>query len=281
MNKILTYRLLSGNIATHVLQAVLWLSILTFSACRQTKQITSTAPAPKTSAQQKPILTPVDSNVLKLFTQLKSNELSFKELSAKLKTKVSSPTLNQSFTTNIRWKKGEKIWMSMSIIGIEGARVLITRDSIKIMDKLNSRYILKPISYLREKALVDLSFTDIEHLLLGQLVFTDTAYAKYAANPTNTTISTDGLRFLTSLVFDKSSSQLNSVFVTDKRYAQTIEATYTNYQQQSGKPFSMDRTLTMRSGPETFDMNLKFQSIELKQNLDYPFSLNPNYTIEK
>lgn len=249
--------------------------------CRHTKKSASTVLPPPPATVQQPAQTPIDSNVTKLLKQLKSNELTFTELSAKLKTKVTSATINQSFTTNIRWKKGEKIWMSMSIIGIEGARVLITKDSIKIMDKLNNRYILKPITYLKEKALVDLSFSDIEQLLLGQLIFTDTTKAKYAANPGNTTISADGARFLTSVVFDNNTKNLNSLYVADKKHAQTIDATYSNYQQQYGKPFAMDRTLVMRSGMEIFDLNMKFQTIEIKQNLDYPFTIYPNYTIEK
>lgn len=169
----------------------------------------------------------------------------------------------------------------MSIIGIEGARVLITKDSIKIMDKINDRYILKSLSFIKQKTLVDLTFSDIENLLSGQLIFTDTTKAKYANNPANITINADGVRFLTNAIFDKNTKNLSSLFVTDKVYAQTIDASYTNYQIQSGKPFSMDRDLKMKSGTQSFEMIAKFQSIEIKQNLDYPFYINPAYKIEK
>ncbi len=267
------------NIPGFIIRILLILLII--SGCSHTKRTATTPRPPAATATQKPAVTPIDANVVVLLKGLKSNELPFQELTAKMKTKVSSPTLNQSFTTNIRWKKGEKIWLSMSIIGIEGARVLITKDSIKIMDKINSRYILKPLSYLKEKAYVDLSFSDIENILLGQLVFTDTTKAKYANNATNTTISADGQRFLTTVVFDKKTNHLMSFFVSDKLFARTIESAYDNYQEQSGKPFSMDRTLVMRSGLETFEMVAKFQSIEIRQNLEYPFTIYPNYTIEK
>lgn len=253
--------------------------IAALAGCHHPKGITKsgTEQADQQSNPQKPI----DSNVLLLLKQLKSNEPVFSALAGKMKTKVSSPNLNQSFTTNIRWKKGEKIWLSMSIIGIEGARVLITRDSIKIMDKLNERYILKPLSFIKEKTLVDLSFSDIENLLLGQLIFTDTANAKFTENTSTTMVSADGVRFLTNSIFDKGTKSLNSIFVTDKMYAQTIESIYGNYQQQLGKSFAMDRNLKISSGPQTFEMNAKFQSLEIKDNLDYPFPINPSYTIEK
>lgn len=253
--------------------------VLLPSACHRTKTITK-SPSP---IKQEVLTTapPVDAKADALLKQLKNNELPFSELALKLKTKVSSPDLNQSFTTNIRWKKHEKIWMSMSIIGIEGARVLITKDSIKIMDKINNRYILKPLSYIKEKTLVDLSFTDIENLLLGQLVFTDAGKAKYSENTTNININADGVRFLSNVVFDKNSKNPTGFLVTDKKYAQTIDVAQANYQMQLGKPFSMDRELKMKSGAASFEMIAKIQSIESKQNLEYPFYINPAFKIEE
>ncbi len=272
------------NIGNSIL---LFLLILFLDGCHHTKTITQTDTTNTTTNTSTNTVKPavpsvvLDPNVQAIFTNLKSNELPFKELSAKLKTKVISASLNQSFTTNIRWKKGEKIWLSMSIIGIEGARVLITKDSIKIMDKINNRYILKPLSYIKQKTLVDLTFTDIENLLLGQLIFIDSAKTKYANNPTNITLTSDGTRFLTSILLDKNTKKPSSIFVTDKKYAQTIESIYADYQPQLGKSFSMDRDLKIKSGLEIFQMIAKFQSIEIKQNLEYPFTINSSYTIEK
>ena len=260
----------------------IFISVIMIAGCHHSKKLKKTEPI-NTPAVLNPVVSvPVtDPNVLAAFTHLKNNEIVFKELSAKLKTKVISSNLNQSFTTNIRWKKGEKIWLSMSIIGIEGARVLITKDSIKIMDKINNRYILKPLSFIKQKTLVDLTFSDIENLLLGQLIFTDSSKTKYAANATNITLTSDGNRFLTSILLDKNTKYPTSIFVTDKSYAQTIQSNYDNYQPQLGKSFSMDRDLKIKSGPETFQMIAKFQSIEIKQNLEYPFTINSSYTIEK
>lgn len=261
--------------------------LLLLPACHRNKKIKKTdeiVSVPiKPIAPTPTIPTPIkiDAAVSSLLAKVNNNEIVFKELALKLKTKVTSPDLNQSFTTNIRWKKNEKIWLSMSIIGIEGARVLITRDSIQIMDKINNRYILKPIDYIREKTFVQLSFDDIEQLLLGQMLFAEAAEVSYAANATNHTLSFDGGRFLSHLIFDKSSAHLSGQYITDKMYMQTLSSQYQNYQPQLGKQFPMDRELKMSSGVSTFEMIAKFQSIEIKENLEYPFYINPAFTIEK
>jgi hypothetical protein len=254
------------------------------TACHHTKKITKTTTTSKAQIPTTPSLketsTIVDEKAQALLMHLKKNELQFTELAIKLKTKVTSPELNQSFTTNIRWKKNEKIWLSMSIIGIEGVRVLITKDSIKIMDKINSRYVLKPLSYISQKALVDLSFSDIQNLLLGQLIFTDSSKAIYTENANNITISANGTRFLTNILFDRSTKNLNYLYINDKTYSQTIDVQYSDYQIQLGKPFPMERTLNMKKGMGFFEMIAKIQNLEVKQNLEFPFTINPSYKIE-
>ena len=250
--------------------------ILLTSACHDINRLSKDHKVNKETIAGKPL----DDKAQQFITHLQANQPNFTEVAARMKTKLSTPTINQSFTTNIRWKKGEKIWMSMSIIGIEGARVLITRDSIKIMDKLNERYILKPISFIKEKTFMDFSFSDIEQLLLGQLIFTDLSEAKYTESPSNTTIYSDGLRFLTTMVFNTPTMGLDSMVVSDKVNAQKVISAYSNYQPQLGCSFPMDRSLNITSGPQSFSMEIKMQSVEAKEQLDYPFYINPNYKIE-
>ncbi|MCB0511180.1 MAG: DUF4292 domain-containing protein, partial [Bacteroidetes bacterium] len=109
-----------------------------------------------------------DPEIQNILNQIAANELKFTTFYSKVKTKATIDDKTQSFTTQLRWHKYNKIWMSMSIIGIEGARVLINKDSIKIIDRLNSRNILKPISYIQSKAYVNLTYNDIEKLFLAQ-----------------------------------------------------------------------------------------------------------------
>ncbi len=254
------------------------LAVILLSGCHHSTNIRPTQLKDTTISSN--LGKPLDTIAQVLLSHLKANEPVFNEIAARMKTKLSTSSINQNFITNIRWKKGEKIWMSMSIIGIEGARVVITRDSIKIMDKLNERYILKPISYIKEKTFIDLSFTDIEQLLLGQLIFTDLTAARYLESAATTTIHADGLRFLTTMIFDKSTKGLDTMMVTDKFNAQKVISTYSNYQPQLGCSFPMNRSLSITSGPQIFDMEMEMQSMEIKDRLDYPFSINPNYKIE-
>ena len=52
-------------------------------------------------------------------------------------------------TANVRIVHDEAIWISVTaLMGIEVARVLITPDSVKIINRLQAEYIKKPLEYL-------------------------------------------------------------------------------------------------------------------------------------
>ncbi|NNF01224.1 MAG: DUF4292 domain-containing protein [Bacteroidia bacterium] len=88
----------------------------------------------------------------------------------KSNAKVVNSGKTTSFNVNMRYRRSEAIWISFSpLLGIEVARVLITSDSVKIMDRHNKKYWLGDYQVLQETFNLDLSFEQIEAVLLGNL----------------------------------------------------------------------------------------------------------------
>ena len=237
----------------------------------QEKTTTTTVPTPATSA--------TSPKIQAILNAIHANEVVFSELQGKMKTKATWDGRTQSFNTQMRWKKGEKIWMSMSIIGIEGARALINKDSVKVMDRINQRIILKPISYVKEKTQVALSFADIEKIFLAQLFLVDTTHMELTESGNQLILKSSGTRFVSTVILDKS-HRITNVNITDIQHKQTIQADYSNYQTVGQKPFPMDRYLKIVSGSYIFELDAKFQSVDITKKLSYPFEINPNYKIE-
>lgn len=259
---------------------VLLLSLsLLLGACSTSKKAT------KTKVPKAEVTTPVPgksvlpARVLQVLQNIRANELAFTELTGKMKTKANWDGRAQSFNTQLRWKKGQKMWLSMSVIGIEGARVLLNKDSVKIADRLGQRHILKPISYIEQKAHADLSFADIEKFFLGQLFLVDTAHLDVTESADQILLKSNGPRFLSVVTLDKQYRILN-VNITDLQQQQSIRADYGNYQSVGAKTFPMDRYLKIVSGTSIFELDAKFQSVDITKTLSYPFDINPNYKIE-
>lgn len=103
-----------------------------------------------------------------LLEQMKKNAFNFNTLSYKAAVSIKQEESKKSFKTTIRLKRDSAIWISISpALGIEVARVLIIQDTVKILNRLNKEYFIGDYSYLNKRFDIDLEFTFIQALLLG------------------------------------------------------------------------------------------------------------------
>ena len=103
-----------------------------------------------------------------LVKKLKSNEFQFETISAKAAVSViDSADKKKSFKTHIRIRKDSVIWMSITSFSIEAARVTITKDSVKFINRLNKEYFIGDFSYINRVFGTDLDYQMMEALLIG------------------------------------------------------------------------------------------------------------------
>lgn len=103
---------------------------------------------------------------------VKIQEVAFDYLTAK--SKVSFQSKNQNFDNtnlNIRMKKDSLIWISVTGVGFELARGLITRDSIVFMDKFHKQYFVFSYAQLSRQYNFDLNFSLLQSVIIGNLPF--------------------------------------------------------------------------------------------------------------
>lgn len=105
-----------------------------------------------------------------LNTHLKKNEFNFNNLSIKLSAEAQIDSSAHSFTATLRMKKDSVIWLSLSKLGIEGARAIITKDSVKFINRLESTYFCGDYSYISKLLNTDLDFDMLQSLLIGNSV---------------------------------------------------------------------------------------------------------------
>lgn len=101
---------------------------------------------------------------------LEINEVDFEYLKAKAKFRFDNGKSDLKATANIRIKKDSVIWMSISAtLGIEGARALITRDSLSVIDRLNKNYSVLNYQDLSERYNFNIDYDLVQSILLGNL----------------------------------------------------------------------------------------------------------------
>lgn len=145
-----------SNFIAKVLMAVLGLGLL--SACHKHSKSVKTTPT-QTVVHKK------DSCKI----NFKYNNLIFNYFSAK--GKISYQDQNNSYNANfnLRIKKDSIIWVSVSLFGVEGARFIITKDSIFGVNKMSKEYYIYSIDHFSKQFNVDLTYKTFESILVGNM----------------------------------------------------------------------------------------------------------------
>jgi hypothetical protein len=111
---------------------------------------------------------------IRLVDNLEESQLDYDWFGTKLSTSIDDGKSKKSFKTNVRVRKDSMIWLSISpLLGIEMARVIITPDSIKFIDKINNQYFKGDLNYLSEQKNINLDFSVLQEMIVADALMFD------------------------------------------------------------------------------------------------------------
>ena len=103
-----------------------------------------------------------------LFGQLKKNEFHFDWLNIKFSAEVTFNKNSNSFSGNARIRKDSAIWLAIyPALGIEAVRILVTTDSVKMLNRIAQTYFCGDFKYINQLLQTDLDFDMLQSLLVG------------------------------------------------------------------------------------------------------------------
>lgn len=103
-----------------------------------------------------------------LISQLQDHQLKYDTFGAKFSLHYSGDKEKTSFKGNIRIKRDSMIWISIApVMGIEIARILITPDSAKVIDRAHKSYFTESYNYVNRYLNHALDFDMLQALLIG------------------------------------------------------------------------------------------------------------------
>jgi len=210
----------------------------------------------------------------------KVNSIDFKTFSGKVDVDFDDGKGNgRSVNAKLVMKKDEAIWLSAGLLGFEGVRALITKDSVKILNKLQKEYIATSLAYLQDKIGLPVDFTTLQDLLIGNAIFVNKENASFTKEGTNYIVTSQDANFknlLTVLMpgYLPSASNLSDVDPSKNRSAQLA---YNNYTNVAGRNFSTRREIGVNYKTNV-TIKLDFRSYEFDGQVSTPFSVPSGYT---
>ena len=260
--------------------AIAFVGLLAFTACRSTKNIQKAIIKKDSVAVVVKDIQPTHLDTMKMvhavLGRVAQKRIEFNTFSAKIKVDYENEKGRQpDFIANIRMLKDSLIWVSLSNdIGIEGIRVLISNDSIKILDKLANTYQIRPLSTIQEVSQIPFLFADLQNLLVGNPIFLNKDSITSYAHTVNgyTLLSIDVLfKNLISIsndyVIEKSKLDDN-----DPALNRTCNLVYTEYENKTGRLFSTMREIAIIQHNK-LNVKLKFRDYKFNEELTFPFTV--------
>ena len=167
-------------------------------SCHSTKKIQQAITKKDTVATPpQPVINPHDDSINFIkdnYRQLLGHHIDFSSFSAKIDVDYEDADgKKNNVTAHIRMYKDSVIWVSVTgLLGIEGLRALITRDSVKLLVKQNKVFIERSVSYLQDVTELHLDLSALQDLLIGNPVFLDSNIISYSRTSSSITMLSNG-----------------------------------------------------------------------------------------
>ena len=241
-------------------------------SCKAKKQLIVNRAAPDSTVAK-----PVDNKALKL-NVIRSAQANFNTFSGKAHAKLDIGGNSNDVTLNIRIKRGQKIWVSVTAIaGIEVARALITPDSIMLINRLQSLYVRKPFSYIYKFTGEQVNYQTLESLLLGNAIpELLNEGADFQVNNGNT-ILTGNLQNLVYKLLLGPDMKVTQTNLDNQNAGQTLQVNNSVFIQSANRvvPSQIDMASVVKN--KKIQINLHYIKIDFDQPLEYPFTIPSRY----
>ena len=205
------------------------------------------------------------------------NNLDFNYLNSKGQITFSDNNDNLSSGITLRMKKDSVIWISVQPgLGIEAARMLLTQDSVFMINRLHKEYAATDYRFLTSKLNVDVNFDVVQSILLGN--YQSQGAEKIMAAEKMQHIQQSRQNLLFDYFISLSNSKLTQLNVQDNGSGNSITVKYDSFNDVGSVPFAHGLAAQVLQKGQVTDFTLKHSRISISDtSLDFPFSIPQEY----
>jgi Domain of unknown function (DUF4292) len=219
-------------------------------------------------------------SVTDLLAKAEENHINYTTFGAKAKVTIVEGTDTRSADARIRMVRDTAIWFSISLFGIEGARALLTPDSIKVLNRLDGTYISEGYNYFQKKYNIPLTFYSLQDMIVGNLPDRNPIGFSAATDSLGYTLSKGMDASTLSYLFDGTTLLTQKVSVEELREQRFFRLAFANYEPLEDKPtqqIATTRAISTRTAQGDFHLALDMSKIKLNQMLKMEFEIPEGY----
>jgi hypothetical protein len=213
---------------------------------------------------------------------LNVEEIDFEYMHGKARMVLRDANKEREVKANIRIRKDSIIWMTFSVIGVQGGKALINKDSITIVNNVDNEYFQFDYAELSQRYNFQINYDVIQAAMLGNLiiprkesdqVLQETAFFILKQQANN--ISVDNY-------INLASKKLEKVELKESNSANSLVVNYSNFQPIGSKLFPYNGTINLFyktiAGLLNTTIIFEYNKAEVgDKELKFPFNIPKKY----
>ncbi len=258
---------MTGNSMNKLFFICLGLSIIGVSACKSRKN------------KIQPVIVPAQDSAIKTVTAEDLLQFTLKDwtyFSSKIDVAYKNGDNEINADVHIRMLKDSLVWIRASII-VEGARILINKDSIVILDRLHKKYTVYHNQAIAGFSDVPLTVSQVQNLILAKPVYALKLYDILVNSDSRLDINYTQEKFTTSHHYGKQFYTIDTTMIKDRTTRNYAMARYQDYSLVNGHNFPLSTFVTASNGDKLINLELKFKDTDFETPLAFPFEIPSSY----
>ena len=222
------------------------------------------------------------------FTQMQEQAFQFETLTARLNVDLDLPGNTMSSRVDLKMIKDSAFQLSVvPFLGIEVFRAEISVDSVKILDRMNKRYVAENYANLKGQTPIEFNFYNLQALLTNQLFLPGQKeikpkqYSRFQLTQEGSAAEIqvkDAIGLLYTFMAD-GEEKILSTRVTDSSEHYALQWNYLSFRQTEGQFFPMKMDIQLqKDGVSQGGIVLNFSRMQTNVPVKMDFSIPSKYT---
>jgi hypothetical protein len=209
-----------------------------------------------------------------------TNSFDKQTIEAKLKVTYKDVKNEQKFNVKLKVAKDKVIWLSATYFGILVARAEITPTTVRYYEKINKTYFTGNFQLLKEVLGADVTFLQLQNMLLGQSI-ADLKAQKYTSVIDNNAylLVPSAEKALLDVLFwiNPTHFKLDKQELRNLEKNQTLKVAYTAYTQIEDETFPKKIEIRAKEHKKFTNIDIEYKSVIFSKDIATPFKVPNGY----
>lgn len=249
--------------------ALLFFTLIFSTSCRS-KKIQSSVCLPDNGGVNK-------ESKNEVFKTIEKNRFEFEYFSASANGDFSDGANEYGLNASLRMQRNEKIWISVSFLFIEAARILIDKDSVYILNYLEKSATVRSLGYVSNYLGTQLSIGQIQDALVGNSVLQHDVNSSLDNSNGQLKIITRIKQFLFDEILNPENFRPLKVNTTETGGKNKLDLEYSDYTQVNCRLLPQKVQLLAVTNTSTITASLNYSDISTEPITSWPFNIPAKY----